>query len=77
MTSRRFDTIPRHKSGKARIATEPRPGNNRAVCTATEERSDLRHELVDLDCALALDGDGLKLFGLDLDVLCPSLRVQQ
>src|SRR6516164_3012225 len=34
------DTIPQHKSGKARIATEPRPGNNRPVCTATEERSD-------------------------------------
>jgi hypothetical protein len=29
----------------------------------------LRHKLVDLDCALALDGDGLKLFRRDLDVL--------
>jgi hypothetical protein len=29
----------------------------------------LRHKLVDFDCALALDGDCLKLFGLDLDVL--------
>src|SRR5262249_48707402 len=29
----------------------------------------LRHELVDLDCALALDGDRLKLFGLNLDIL--------
>jgi hypothetical protein len=28
-----------------------------------------RHELVDLDCALALNRNGLKLFGLDLDVL--------
>jgi hypothetical protein len=27
----------------------------------------LRHELVDLDCSLALNRDGLKLFGLD----CP------
>jgi len=26
----------------------------------------LRYELIDLDCALALNGDGLKLFGLDL-----------
>src|SRR5262249_35193129 len=29
----------------------------------------LRHELVDLDRALALDRDGLELFGLKLDVL--------
>ena len=29
----------------------------------------LRHKLVNFDCALALDGDGLKLFGLDLDKL--------
>ena len=28
----------------------------------------LRHELVDLDRALALDGDSLEFFGLDLDV---------
>ena len=29
----------------------------------------LRHELVDVDCALALDRDGFELFGIKLDVL--------
>jgi hypothetical protein len=29
----------------------------------------LRHELVDLDCTLALNSDGFEFFGLDLDVL--------
>jgi hypothetical protein len=29
----------------------------------------LRHKLVDLDGALALNRDGLKLFGLNLDIL--------